>query len=507
MKDLNKKSEFDGQWEEVFKDSEMLPSDRVWDKIDATLSREEVGFFQRKAHLYKMLAAASIAAVLAIGIFSANYYLSNESMTGQTRLDDRSLKDTELTISSNAPNVEKLDTEVRENEIDRATQFSANSNSVEAPEQIVDSQSAQFNANSKTKDQQLAVAVENANASHGNKVVFGTLTLDGLEEDKSLHENALIPHSSKVSSTERIAPDLNNMEQLQGILAVAFEDIPMEIEHIYKIPFMPKGASKVKNEKESGFFLAGLDISTGVFDPNFQQRGGVATSSLSLARVESSNDQLASFNTANKDFLSVRSAENSAKPEIAYSYGANIGFKLTDRVIVQTGFGYRKANSTTITNGFIEDINSGVRIPIVASYQYQLEGLSRVNKIQETDLENQYEFASIPVRAGYIVMDKKVNLTLMAGVSSEFFLSNQIVDRSDFFKTLDNSAGDTSPYKSVYFNGSLGTMLGYTIAKNYVLTLEPSYKFAINSFTKDDFYLNSLPSSFMVSFGVVYNFR
>ena len=105
------------------------------------------------------------------------------------------------------------------------------------------------------------------------------------------------------------------------------------------------------------------------------------------------------------------------------------------------------------------------------------------------------------------MLDKKVNLTLMAGVSSEFFLNNQIVDQSDFFKTLNNSSGDDSPYKSVYFNGSLGTMLGYTISKNYVVTLEPSYKFAINSFTKEDFYLNSLPSSFMVSFGVAYNFR
>jgi hypothetical protein len=50
-------------------------------------------------------------------------------------------------------------------------------------------------------------------------------------------------------------------------------------------------------------------------------------------------------------------------------------------------------------------------------------------------------------------------------------------------------------------------MLGYSFAKNYAVTVEPSYKFALNSLTKDDFYLNSLPSSFMLSFGVLYNFR
>jgi hypothetical protein len=50
-------------------------------------------------------------------------------------------------------------------------------------------------------------------------------------------------------------------------------------------------------------------------------------------------------------------------------------------------------------------------------------------------------------------------------------------------------------------------MLGYSFAKNYSITLEPSYRMAINSFTKDSFYLDSYPSSFMLSFGVAYNFR
>ena len=95
----------------------------------------------------------------------------------------------------------------------------------------------------------------------------------------------------------------------------------------------------------------------------------------------------------------------------------------------------------------------------------------------------------------------------MAGISSEFFLNNQIEDKSNYLETLSSASGDGSPYKNVYFNGSLGTMLGYTFARNYVITLEPSYRFAVNSFTRDDFYLNSYPSSFMVSFGVAYNFK
>ena len=95
----------------------------------------------------------------------------------------------------------------------------------------------------------------------------------------------------------------------------------------------------------------------------------------------------------------------------------------------------------------------------------------------------------------------------MAGISSELFLNNRIGSNNSDFETLTTTSGDGSPYKRVYFNGSLGTMFGYTLARNYLITVEPSYRFAVNSFTKDEFYLNSYPSSFMVSFGVAYNFR
>ena len=297
----------------------------------------------------------------------------------------------------------------------------------------------------------------------------------------------------------------------KGIDADMTEEDLYEIDHIYLIPIMPKGASKIKRKPENSRFLAGLDFSTGVFDPNFQQGGGTFASASGTtfadARVESVNDQLTSFNATNKDFLLVRSAGQETKPEIAYSYGANFGFRISRRIILQSGIAYRKANTTTTTRGYFEDPVNNTQIPIVASYQYQLDGLSAVKRTAETDLNNQYEFASIPLRAGYVFLDRKVNLTLMAGVSSELFLHNRIGSNNSDFETLSTSSGEGSPYKRVYFNGSLGTMLGYTLAKNYLITVEPSYRFAVNSFTREDFYLNSYPSSFMVSFGVAYNFR
>lgn len=487
MKKLNDRTELDRQWEDAFKDAEMAPSEGVWDKIDSALSREEVGYFKRKAFIFKLMAAASIIFALGVGIFSLNNYL--EQGAGQVLVQNEEPNEN-LDLSNNGPKfpIENSAENSRQNVLDSQSPKEL------FPESIVFAEAENEEVDNINPQSQANVLLRN-------------------ESDPTSEKNVLPTHSREYFSLNEI--------QGQGISMSTSEDMVYEIEHIYLIPIMPKGSSKIKREKESGVFLAGLDFSTGVFDPNFQVDGtdnNFASPAYSLAgngsdvyadaQVESINNKLVSFNTMNKSFAIVRSSGKKSEPKIAFSYGANLGFKLTRKIVVQTGIAYRRANTTVTTTGYLEEANGDSRIPIIATYQYQLDGLSTVNPISETTLNNQFEFLSIPLRLGYVLMDsRKVNVSLMAGVSSEFYLGNSIEDGSNYLETLTISPGEGSPFKSYYFNGSLGTMLGYSFAENYAVTVEPSYRFALNSLTRDDFYLESSPSSFMLSFGVLYNFR
>jgi len=485
MKNIDNKSDFERQWEDAFRDVEMSPPEHVWDKIDSTLSQQEAGYFRRKAFYFKLLAAASIAFALGVGAISMNYYLKQEDAS----LAQQSIEiDTSSDMIYNDP---LTSTSVDSEQLESATTTYEDSNLASA---------------NNSSDGKVSLALideeveENYNASFAPEVNV----LNKAEDNRMDNVPYLTSNRNEV--------DLKEIAGL-NIDSKSSEEYYYQIDHIYLIPIMPRGSSKSRKEVERGIFTAGLDFSTGVFDPNFEQSGGGAVfassgfSAVADTRVESYNDQLTSFNTTNKDFLLVRSAGNETQPEIAFSYGANVGFKLSRRVVLQTGVAYRIANTTVTTTGYIAEQGNSSRIPIVASYQYQLDGLSSVNRISETDLSNQYEFASIPLRAGYMLLDRKFNITLMAGISSEFFLNNKIVDENDYLETISSSSGDGTPYKNVYFNGSLGTILGYTFAKNYQISLEPSYRVAVNSFTRDDFYLNSYPSSFMLSFGLAYNFK
>lgn len=494
MKDLNKKTAFDKHWEEVFQEAEMTPSEGVWNKIDASLSKEEAGYFKRKAFMFKLLAAASIAFALGIGIFSINYYLGNpnqpemaqsEDPTGEERNDPiaQALEQREIT-EANASSLK---------EIEKASVKSKGSN---LPK----------NTNAPSAD---LIAAKARNSS--DVAATASASSDASEDIASIvvpvDENSELGMGGGATQEPQVF--LASMDELSplGVGSDLEDEIFYEIDHIYLIPVMPRGASKIKRNHTDGVLMASLDFSAGQFDPNFQQGSAPSVSSPNAFMASGARAELASFDATNKNFLLVRSRGQETKPELIYSYGANIGFKISPRFLLQTGLAYRKASTTTYTTSFIENAGSNMRVPFVASYDYQLSGLSKVSDMERTGLDNQYEFASIPIRAGYVVLNNKISITVLAGVSSEFFINNEIQTNSQFLQSLSSSNGEGSHFKNVYFNGSIGTMLGYTFAEKYMLTLEPSYRVALNSFTKDSFYLESYPSSLMLSFGVAYSFK
>lgn len=494
MKDLNKKTAFDKHWEEVFQDAEMAPSEGVWDKIDASLSKEEAGYFKRKAFMFKLLAAASIAFALGIGIFSVNYYLGNpnqsemaqsEEQTGEERNDviAQALEQEEFT-EANASSLK---------EVENASVKSKGSN---LPNTTNAHSTDLIAANARNS----SAAAGTTNASSGASENIVSIVVPTEENSELVMDG---------DATQEPQVFLSSLDELSPLgVDSDFEDkMTYEIDHIYLIPIMPRGASKIKKKDTDGVLMASLDFSAGQFDPNFQQGSSPSFSSPNAFMASGARAELASFDATNKNFLLVRSRGQETKPELSYSYGANIGFKISPRFLLQTGLAYRKASTTTYTTSYIENAGSNTRIPFVASYDYQLSGLSKVSDMERTGLDNRYEFASIPIRAGYVVLNKIISVTVLAGVSSEFFINNEIQADSQFLQSISSSNGEGSHFKNVYFNGSIGTMLGYSFADSYMLTLEPSYRMALNSFTKDGFYLESYPSSFMLSFGVAYNFK
>jgi hypothetical protein len=94
------------------------------------------------------------------------------------------------------------------------------------------------------------------------------------------------------------------------------------------------------------------------------------------------------------------------------------------------------------------------------------------------------EFISIPLQGGYLLMDRKVGLQLNAGVASDIFYKNTLIDQSGRLPNYSENSGTNSSYQTFNWSGLVGTELSYKMAKHYRVSLVPGLRYSFNSVLK-----------------------
>ena len=96
------------------------------------------------------------------------------------------------------------------------------------------------------------------------------------------------------------------------------------------------------------------------------------------------------------------------------------------------------------------------------------------------------EYLSVPIQAGYLLVDRKIGLQLNSGFSTDFFMQNTLTDKSGQMASFSSNAGNDSPYRTVSWAGLLGTELSYKIAAQYRISIAPGLRYSLNSVLKSD---------------------
>jgi len=258
--------------------------------------------------------------------------------------------------------------------------------------------------------------------------------------------------------------------------------IPMLPETITGVVVYP-----VDRKTENTVFWAGLNMAPGYFDPNYQQ--GSLQAVLPNYQGNSSNS----------------SAQEDHNSGFSMAFGVEMGMQLSGRWQLSSGIQYLNNNVQSSTNLVLDN-----RAPVFSSTVESLDisdGANANVTYEPTELDNTFQFISIPLQAGYMLVDSRVKVQLNAGIASDVFLKNTItaVDRSLESITID--PGSDAPFNSVYFNGLFGAQASYEFLPRYLITLEPRYKMALSEFTKSNNVYSSMPSSFGIGVGVKYVFK
>lgn len=508
---------FEEAWKKAFADAEGNVSDSVWNNIDSQLARAESGEMKKRIVFYKWLAAASVVFALGVGgVFV--YRNSFEDIDGSRQssfaeaTEDKfeagkgeEVDNGKLTIVKEQGEVGSRDALGEDADIHRQGRQSSIAEAKEdklavgSVEKIDKAQLAvDKNKVGKVGDPDALVQVIDIHRQYGQQMVGkgeavengkGMSKIDGekkLGDEKFLAEqttDASLAIVEEPLKGEAKSAEVKSMNELTGssqtgvtaiiptenILketdTVAFIESPIKIAKVEELK-SDEEKKVVKKVVEENWWAA-VSGSAGSYDPN----GGAATSS-SLLR-----------NAPAGTFSPSASQNNTASLGTAYSYGVNFGKRITPRWVLISGVGFLSQSINYPSNQAVFNASQAQAFSADASKLSNSNGTTAA-PINSYELNSINEFITVPLQAGYLIVNKKIGVQLNAGVASDIFVRNSLVDPTSRLSTNTQTAGENSTYRTFNWTGLVGTELSYRISNHYRISVIPGMRYSFNSILK-----------------------
>lgn len=489
------RQKFEESLKDAFKKAEVNPSHGVWTNIELDLEKARAGQLKRRLMFYQMLAAAAVIFAIAIG--GAGYYFnfqlkpsdSGNLAAEATRVPQaqplepgQSLQpvkpsDTRHTLpdGNNAPvSAENSRNATREN------------NAASAPGRRGDGD------HQAARHLQRGVAGQgDANfpvADAGNSAALATGEERNVLPDLPMHIDGrnLLPFYTPRSIALRLPSKEEEVVDPVVAMLARLEQREKEVQ------------GEEKNKKQ---------LST---DENLWTSVGFAAGSFNS--LSGSAPRAASHHTAMALAAPVVDQETKASG-YSYSMGLNVGTRISERWVLQGGVNYLTHSSEYTADNVV--VSS-------TSYQQQRFRAMSTNELINADeqelsskmvysapynVNNSMRYLSIPMQAGYLLVNKTFGLQLNAGIATDLFLQNTIKADSDQLEQTSQSGGSDSPYRSVNLSGLLGTEVSYRFNENYRISLNPGLRYPFNTIYKSELGVQSTPLTFDIGLRFRYIFH
>ncbi|HEX6227605.1 MAG TPA: hypothetical protein VFZ52_24475 [Chryseolinea sp.] len=520
-------------FQEAFKNAEVNPSESVWTNIELDLERADGDKMKRRLLFFKTLAAASV--IFAMSIAGIGYYVFQldadknlaQHEVNSPAFSDRHASKEELDAQS-SPNNESSFTP------EETDPVAANSETKESPatannSRLADEQLSRENGglsselNKGTDAVSTQSDLDASDKLQGDKKITGKSGTPLLASDEN-RGTTLPDVSDEVNGVERAvnSPSLDSKNsspaattgvgiasvgESSGRLPALYSAVQPEL----KLPastadpgmlllaklaedekrFAAEEKNTRKNKMEN--LWTSIGFAAGAFNAN----------SPSVAPAANTMYYLNSASTA---------STQSKASGLSYSVGVTVGTQVSKRWVLQGGVNYLTQNSDYTANSVVV-VDNNFESPKAASinaFAPQLADATANTKVAQTfpyNVNNSVRFMSLPVQAGYLLVDKKFGLQLNAGVSTDLFLQNTITPDGGGVASTTQGRGDESPYRSLNFSGLMGTEFTYKLGYRYRLSVNPGLRYPFSSVYKSNTGVDSTPLTFDVGLRFRYIFH
>lgn len=496
MKDMEREK-FEGSWKNAFENAEVAPSDKVWANIELDLEKAKGGDLRRRLFFYQMLAAASVVFAMAIG--GIGYYYSFRMDQREAGILAQQASSSESNHRQNADNTASESNNNAPRESGHATLDDTESTSAnEAINGATPRASADKHQErpSGSNDDEAIRRVENYNPlPNGPSSFDGSTPVVQVKQQSFEHLLPLAIEDRELAPLHSPGPVRLNFdkktEAVDPVVAMMARLAQREQE------VQDEGSRKDEEASSNENLWTSIGFAAGSF--NAVQGSSATPSSPSAA--------LASFAAPIVD-------QEAQATGYSYSMGINVGTRLSERWVLQGGVNYLTQASEYTSNNIVMDAPG-----YFTQQKFRAASTNELMMIDASDLHqkllysapysvnNSMRYLSIPMQAGYLLINKTFGLQLNAGVATDLFLQNTISAESDRIAKTSQPVGEDSPYRAVNLSGLFGTEVSYRFGEHYRVSLNPGIRYPFNTIYKSELGVQSTPLTFDVGLRFRYIFR
>lgn len=518
--DSQKPSNFEKEWQKAFNDASFAPPSDMWERIEQDLERKKRRPFLFFLRPSAMLAGVAATLVLALGgilffnqqdsktplasvngntpkVSSKSQPTNNQSNTAEANIEN--LASSSASVTEPSFPIEnyngKQTLALAKNDIKKRV---TNSKKSIQNNQLMLAAVSTINTN--VGD--MIVNVDKNNSQASDKTIIQTTdsqanktTLLAQNEHQGIADFALLKHRDFQYLGSRYTLKRNKL---------VFES------EVTEAPVVASNDSK---------FWLGLQSGVSPFDPNMKL-GGLNTVALAQADAYANMSNTPSVGASpsagdKQGNVMVSQPQNAIRAGIGINTGVAMGYKISKKWNFESGIRYLRGNSTLNSNTYAFQQN-GYANTFLADYLLQNssnQDMQSANKQINTvvadasQFGNRYEYLMIPMQVGYeIGLSKKVALNILAGVSTDIFLQNTIINDNSILQEKSTINTSSNIYKPLNLSGLGGVRASYLVSKHWQLNLGSSYQHSLFSGINNSTALQMRLKMFGLNYGLNYRF-
>ncbi|HET9487562.1 MAG TPA: outer membrane beta-barrel protein [Chryseosolibacter sp.] len=478
------REKFEDSWKNSFDEAEITPSEKVWTNIELNLEKQKGGQLKRRLLFYQMLAAASV--VFALGIGGAGLYFNLRSQPVDTNL---AMETPQRSLDA-SPSL-RADSE-RDGQPTTIEEDRTNTEANSRPDIITERREKIDADNKPSRSRKITPSItdnESRNVQQRSEDAAAGLAISHQRD---------YPQLPDVLSDRKL-PSLYTPRRIQLNIPSEQEMVDPVVAMLARLEQREKEVQETEKSKKGK-----------------ADQGENLWTSIGFAAGSFSNTQSSPSRPAPSTAIAMAAPivdQETKASGYSYSMGVNMGTKLSERWVFQGGVNYLTHESEYTTNNVVvsnSDFQQQRFHPATTNELVNADAKGLGNKLVSSapyNVNNSMRYLSIPLQAGYLLVDKTFGLQLNAGVATDLFLQNTVTADTDQLDKSRQSGGASSPYRSVNLSGLLGTELSYRFGPHYRIALNPGIRYPFNTIYKSELGAESTPLSFDVGLRFRYIFH